>query len=778
MSTTESQAASFLNEHADVHDPKVGSGPGKAEVPFRSALKLTYEQERRLVDRALRRIEQMENELGRNVVRGAGTNGNWCAQSSNLNVDRYTFMGRRSLYELNYNNQVWWRKWCIEGGNSIFKVSNLTATISRRIARQMTAQAVGFFLGTSPWYAISPVSSEHQEFAEIFDKWSQQKTDVSKLKACHAQAIEGAVVRGETVVKTAYKIDDQIYEQFANVLVDEEGQDILDIAGDWITDKDKFVDEMQSEVDPQTGKPIPGSETPTGRRVLRKDRTTEEPPPIGVDPQTGKNVLRYEPKLIQRRMINFEGAKSEVVYWQDFLCPQNAAHVQRGGADIICHLYDKYVIDLIGLYLRRQEAQAPASVEYEETARALKLLRAAAAQGGDAKSAVDQPRPAIGEYDAYMNLNDTEPKVQVAECYLSFDANQDGHVEEIMVVIDRRNRLPIFYDYLPNVTPDGLRPFDVVRLQPIDGRWYGIGVMEMFEKNQRTIDLQLNRWNLSLSQAGRVTFYQPENTYEGEKDPHLPVNWGGMLTLKPGKKIEETLGFVVLPEVKAEALFKLIEFIVQIMMNEAGIASVNDGAAAGMDTAKLATGVRDLQKNNATMSALYYGNLEPTLQDITLKNNVLEFANAKPVETFTYFQGSKQKTAEFFSEDLADLKLNVNILMTTYKNEQVMQSSLTAVNSAQQYYASPIPVQHRLAPLYQAILKALTIPDSDELIQPLDAADGPQQPGQPQAGAPQPGAPGQTQPGQPPDASAAANTPPPVQPVVAGQVYGLGKPRQ
>jgi hypothetical protein len=190
--------------------------------------------------------------------------------------------------------------------------------------------------------------------------------------------------------------------------------------------------------------------------------------------------------------------------------------------------------------------------------------------------------------------------------------------------------------------------------------------------------------------------------------------------------------------------------------------------------------VRDLQKNNATMSALYYGNLEPTLQDITLKNNILEFANAKPVETFTYFQGSKQKTAEFYSEDLADLKLNVNILMTTYKNEQVMQSSLTAVNSAQQYYASPIPVQHRLAPLYQAILKALTIPDSDELIQPLDAADGPQLPGQPQSGAPQPGAPGQPQAGQLPDAgtSPEANTPPPVQPVVAGQVYGLGKPRQ
>lgn len=735
MSTT-SQAAAFLDRVSDISDSTPNDdGEMKAQVPFSSALKLTYDQEQRMVEHALRRIDDMELEQGRVLIHG---NANWFEGSGDMNADRHTFMGRRSLYELNYQNKVGWRKFAFP--NSIYAQSNLTAPFSRRIVRQMTAQAVDYYFGTDPWFAAYPMGGQEEDLAEYLDTFAQFKTERSGLKSCMAKAIEGAFVRGEAVVKTVWETDEQTYEQFAQVLTAEDGSDIFDVNGDWITDKDRFTDEEQSQVDtvpgPNAGKPIPGSMEPTGRRVLRKDMMTEQP----------DNPV-YTPKTITRRRITFRGAKSDVVYWQDILIPEKADHVQRGGADIVAHLSDMPVIRLIDLYQRRGLLVKAPSEQFDETKKALDLLRRAASGGGQSHSAVKQPRADIGETQDLAGGHSNEPKMEMAEVYLTFDANEDGQTEEVMLVIDRKNRIPVFYDYLANVTPDGERPFDVVRIQPVEGRWHGIGAMAMFEKSQRTIDLLLNRWNVSQGASGRVTFWKPSNTLEGDRDPHLALNFGQTFTLKPDKTMEDTLGFVNLPEIKSKDIQEMMEYMAQLIMNEAGVASVNDGAAAGMDTAKLATGVRNLESNNHTMASLYWGSLFPSLVGITRRNIVTEFANTTYPDVLKLFGGDHYKAGVLMAEDLQDLEINVNILMTKYRNQQVLQSSLQAINSAQQYFMSPVPVQEKLTKLYQQVLRALQIDDPDEIIEPLEPQAQPTLPTSPDQGQPQlPAAPVQPHP--------------------------------
>lgn len=738
MSTTSgNQAGEFLSQVSHISDsPKGGHDPDKGQVPFVSALTLTYEQETRMVTHALKRIEQMESEQGRTLVASSkewfATNGGTFSQ------DRYTFMGRRAIWELSYQNKVWWRKWCLKG--QIYEQSNLTAPFCRNIARKMTARAVNYFFGTDPWFAAYPIGGDREELAEELDEYCQFKTDRSQLKPCMAKAIEGAFVRGESVVKTIWETDEQLYQQNANVLTDPDGNDILDVNGDWITDADKFMDEMQGVVDPNTGKKIPGSDHLTGRRVLRRDLTTVEP-----------NPLEYTQKKITRRKINFSGAKSDIVYWQDFLCPMTAPHIQKGGADIIAHLSDMPVIKLIDLYQRRGLLDESPSQQLEATQRAINLLRQMAANSGQPKTAAGNARADVGEVQGLIGWEETEPKVQIAECYMTFDANEDGQTEEIVCVIDRRSRLPVFYDYLPNVTPDGERPFDVVRVQPIEGRWYGLGAMEMFDKSQRTIDLLLNRWNLAQGAAGRTTFWKPSNTLEGDRNPHLVMNMGKTYTLKEGRTMEDTLGFVTLPEVNGEDIQKLMQLIIQVMTSEAGVASADDSAIAGLETGKLATGVRNIQQSGEEMFSLYIGSLEPCLESITRRNLRVEFANMKPTEVFSFFEGDQHKVGVLMQEDVADLDINVNVLLTRYKNQQMLQSAQTAINAGVQFYQNPPEIQGRLAKLYIQELKALGIDDPGSVISPME----------PPPAQPQPGAPGQPAPaaGAPPSPGAASSAP-------------------
>ena len=471
----------------------------------------------------------------------------------------------------------------------------------------------------------------------------------------------------------------------------------------------------------------------------------------------------YQTKTVRRRKTMFRGAKTEPVYWQDFLAPPNAPHIQRGGADIIVHLSDMEVMKLIDLYQRRGLLLESPQASYEETVKAVALLRNALSGGGESQTALKQPRPDIGEVETKMEGQSSEPKMQIAECYLTFDANEDGEAEEICLIVDRKSKMPIFYDYLPNVTPDGERPFNVVRTQSIDGRWYGIGFMEMFSKPQKAIDLFYNRMNLSQSQAGRVTAWKPSNTLEGDRSPNLPINWGGTITLKPDKTLEDTLAFVVLPEVKTDDLMKILQLQTQIMQTEAGTSSANDAAIAGLDTMKLATGIKNLEQTNNTKLDMVIGEVLPSFESVTTKNIKQEFANAQEVDVLKLFHGDWQKAEMLLNEDLANIDFDLTINLTNSKNSQLLASAQGAVNMFAQYKQLQHADKHLGTHLYIQAEKSLGISDADAIFVPSDlplplSAQGPQT--QPPNAPPQ----GQPQPGQP---SAAPQAP---APPAAGQI--------
>lgn len=712
----------FVDETADVEEPDVSDENGPGLVPFVSALKLTLSQERDMLEHAFRRKEELEKELGRNVTRGNWISTEMADEGARDKAKRSHF-GKRDLFELSYHNDVSWRAHLLgDEEDNIFATSNLTAPISRRITRQLIARACNYFFGTDPWLAAYPVGGGDVEIADKADKFAKYKLGQCDAKHVFELAIETAFVRGEAFLKTSYERKENIYQMTAKVLVGADGTPVMASDGDYILDSDKWVEQLISEIDPMTreiSEPLP-----TGKMVLSRDQKTLQPE--GFNPETD-----YVEMTVPRRISIYNGPRVDLKYAKDFLFPITAPTIQQ--ADCIVDLYDMPVSDLVDTYMRQaldveEGKEAPEGRPSVE--RLISVVREMATEGSEAKSAQNQPKDSqASNYQNQGSMGGIGPVAEIAEFHFRFDANGDGIQEEIFLVADVKSRRPLYYDYEANMTPDGLRPYDVVRINEVDGRIYGIGSMQMFETHQEIIDLLLNRWNVSQTQAGRVTAFNPSACFEGDSDPDLKLNRGDTYTLKAGKTLKDLVDSMVLVDVKFEQLKDQLEFFLQMAMNESGVANANDSQMVGLDQAKLATGIRNIEKSGQEMFSIYLSHLEPGFKDCLKKFLKLLFAKMDAAETFEYFEGKIGKELTLTPQEIGDMEMNVNLEMTRYRGEQQLQSNLQAAAQVKEFYMFPPEVQERLAPFYIQILKALQIQDADLIIRPLAPLMPPGQPG-------------------------------------------------
>ena len=672
-------------------------------MPFPTSYLLDRVQESELVDHAMRRLEDLERELGRDLC----GKGDWWSVNAIKSYDpegqrtpQDTWMGKRLLFDKTYKNEMDWRPALLGG---IFTHSNLVVPIARRICRQMVARAVNYFFGTTPWYSVYPVGIMDKDRADKADRYIRWKTDQSKLQRSEEQGVERAMVIGEAVTKTTWKRKEQIYKTRATVLVDEQGKDILGADGDYITEADLWV--QDSSMDEATGQMVTSD-----LMLLKRDGKTIKP-----------EVMIWQEKLITRRVVNYRGPESKVVHFMDFLCPMDAETVQD--ADCIVHLYDRSLMDIADEWMKSIPNDASAEERVRLKRDAIEILRELASASYETDTAqnsdvVDQSST------AGAIRSKADPMVKIAEFHLRYDADGDGILEDVFLVLDRKSKTPIFYDYTANVTPDGTRPYSVTRVNEIPNRWYGMGAIEMMNPNQQIIDLWMNRKNRSVSGSGRVDFWNPYNTIEGRANPNLEMNWGGTYTPAAGKKAEDILQTVYLEDAIGEKLMEMIEFVMQLMMNESGVTNANDGQVAGLDSTKLATGIRNIERNGQELFSLILGHLDPGVSDVLNKNVKLIMVNLDSMEVYRYFEeGEGGEGAGEFREidpgDIANLEMDTRILMTRHRGEQVLESNIRSVQVVKDYYMQPYEVQVQTKDMFIDILKALQIQNANKVIIPL-----------------------------------------------------------
>ena len=701
MTTSTSTQVDRLLAPVQGEEPRQDDGISPI-MPFPTSYVLDRTQEQELVDHAMRRLLDLERELGRDIC-GSGdwwsVNGIKSYNPEGERVPQDTWMGKRLLFDKTYKNEMDWRPALLGG---IFLHSNLIVPIARRICRQMVARAVNYFFGTTPWYSVYPVGIMDKALADKADRYIRWKTDQSKLQRAEEQGVERAMVIGEAVTKTTWKRKESIYKTRASVLVDESGKDILAADGDYITESDLWV--RDSSVD-EFGNPVESD-----LMVLKRDSKTIQP-----------ETLVFQEKLITRRMVQYRGPESKVVHFMDFLCPLEAENIQD--ADCIVHLYDRSLMDIADEWMKSIPDDADAEERLRLKTAAVAVLRDLASASHETDTAqnsdvVDQASTA-GAVRSKL-----DPMVKIAEFHLRYDADGDGILEDVFLVIDRKSQTPIFYDYTANVTPDGTRPYSVTRVNEIPNRWYGMGAIEMMNPSQQIIDLWFNRKNRSVSGSGRVDFWNPYNTMEGRANPNLEMNWGGTYTPGPGKKAEDILQSVYLEDSIGDKLMEMIEFVMQLMMNESGVTNANDGQVAGLDSTKLATGIRNIERNGQELFSLILGHLDPGVSDVLQKTRKIIMVNLDGMEVYRYFEeGEGGEGVGEFREidpgDIANLEIDTKILMTRHRGEQVLESNIRSVQVVKDYYMQPYEVQVQTKDMFIDILKALQIQNANKIIVPI-----------------------------------------------------------
>lgn len=698
-----SQIEAFISALPEAARTPRATGPNEPQAVFQTALQLDRRQEQRLVQHCMARMSSLEIELGKQWVNQPDWYRNLESTDNQEHESVRTFFGSRALWDLIYSMRLEWRQW-IYGG--IWASSNIHLPLTHRYIRQMVARASNYFFGTSPWFGISPAGNDDFERAKIFDRWAKWGFDQAKVSQVLEQAIEFSFVRGECIIKTSFANRSDYFQTFAEVAIGPDGTPYAANDGDYIHANDPWMmDEM-------------------GNWVLVRDGETGLPEGF-TDPEE----LEFDVRLVEKVATEYRGLDVAIPHYQDVLVSKYARSLEE--ADFVVHRYDKTAIELAAQYIEHLRATG----QGDDLPRVIDLLRAQSAGRTDSdRAAQEQPRPDLGEgawtgsgpgvgHDDWHSGNGYEPVVRVAECYLRFDALERGQLSNIVALVDVSNQRLILADYVRNYTPDGKRPFHVVRPQAVDNRWHGISLCEAIWRLNGAIDLQLNRINESNKRSGHFIAWDPSAFYESEGMQHptnLDLNAGQTYTLKPGKILDQAFISRPIVEVKQDRLMGVIELLMQVQQTMTGVASANDADMAGLEQTKLATGIRHLEKANQELFAPFLTHLSVGIESVVRAGIELMMANVSERETIRWMDGDAPATEVIHGQDIRDFKYDLKLELSRYRAEQQSMQNMEAITLLEHYGAQLPEVRMAIRQLVERQLALYEIHGKEAMLDLLD----------------------------------------------------------
>ena len=688
---------------------------GQPRVIIPSPLVLTEEQERNLIERAKTRLGDLKDELGRAEYEMPGSAGGTSVEALGSNMGK--FFARRHLAHLVYQQAMDWRPGILGG---LYAESNVHLPITARLVGQQIARANKGIYGTSPYFAVSGMvasdSPEDKLFAADVHAFATHQIDtVSNVAADLQQANTLAFVQGECVVKSRWNKLTSFYESWDEVAVDDQDQPITAQDGDYIRQTDVFEQQQvpltdaagQPVLDPQTGQP---QVTYSDAMVLKRDGATPRP-----------NPLKFATVVVPKSQALANQVEAKPIYYLDFLCPTSATDVQT--ADCCVHLYNAQLIELCDRFLREQWQGTPPEEQLQRVAELVSQVG-----GGspiEQQALGDREKPENGQTtEGGMTGRDrTEPYVGLAEVWMWCDPIGDGIMRSIMLLMTQSG-VPLYYDFAGNLTPNGHRPFHVLRINPVPNSWHGQGNVERLWPLQATIDLLFNRALFAESRAARVDFWDPSCTVEGAQNPDLDLNWGGTYRLATGKKAADALTSQYLTNIKSNNLKDLLQTVLQVAQSMSAVSNVNDAGMAGMDTQKLATGIRNLENSGDELFHQWMSQIRPVHEAIlrSCLRLVIDQIIRDPEQkesVVRFFDRSSNRLVELTRADLVGLDLDIKLELTSYRAQAQLTQAQLAYNIVINHLQQPPTIQQRSLPLATQILRALEIQGADKILAPF-----------------------------------------------------------
>jgi len=234
------------------------------------------------------------------------------------------------------------------------------------------------------------------------------------------------------------------------------------------------------------------------------------------------------------------------------------------------------------------------------------------------------------------------------------------------------------------------------------------------------LDLTINRINKSQSDSGRVDFVMEEAIKEFEDNPHLMLNAGKRYTIKQGYKANDVIFSHFLQNINHDVLRSILEIIQQHAQSLGGSMSANDADMAGLDTVKLATGIKHMERVNQEMFGPVIDSLIPGFQGALQMFSSITAANMMEPRELLMNRNGEKVTETITPQEVKAFDFKIELELTTYKGEQQLAQITLARELIKEFYDLPYPVQVVSVDIYRRYLKAIQIPNADQAIQPID----------------------------------------------------------
>ncbi len=550
----------------------------------------------------------------------------------------------------------------------VFQIQNDSLNFVAGLAEFAAAQAEQDLFGGSPWFSAMPVGRDDPALADTVQKHLQWTLRDGRLIERYCEAITQAACLGEAFTKTWYEVETDHFEQELNVL---------------------HVD----------GEPV----------LHNQEHVTTDAQAAKVK---GKGKRAWKPVYKDREQVIRHGVETSVLHFNDVAFREDAPELDLRFTNFYNLIELSVTEAMTKFHLSREDAARLAQAAGTQTTSGSQAERPATADSGHAREAGRGDD--FGEEEDERLLN---TRVRLIEGFVRVDPFGDGLARRLYLVFPPQSEDWLVHaDYLGNISPKGELPVKCHVWEKVPNKLYGRGFFSKYAAVQGKVD---DLWN-QVSYRNRmhsnpVGGFHPERIERDDDEADLALQPGDMLRLKGEWRLNEVLEFMQMPDLDNRSM-ELMQTGIQMAQLRSGINAASQGDMAAVPESNTATGIRQIMSRAAVLLKKPVRQLRRSFGRDFAYAVKLFYANYDRDEAFVWGEGDNAQLLKLTSEKMADLDIDVRMLLTQEQNQTKLEGARAAVDLFGRWLQMPEVEKVSARPLFLQAIKALEFDQADEII--------------------------------------------------------------
>lgn len=658
---------------------------------------------------------------------------------------------------------------------SIFDTSNLSVQLPRNVCSFILARMHKDAFGSSPWLAVGPRGKKNPALSEQMTPYSEFKLDQACWQDKARSAMETALTLGWVPVKTTWREDWDISETLESVLFsDAHAEPVVTESGDYLTAEDDTQEVEQPappEIAPQPGAfPMPmanGQGMPPGQPPMAPptagampddesaeppglpDESAESAPPaaprvFAKDPSIpapdGQNGLNFKPHLIQEKERLYAGLDFSPLYWKDVTWPINAASMTL----------DDPGCDMISCTLPMTIEQIRASYDPKGEDEELQAMLESWKHAAPELTEGSKPKTEQGE-STLLPTDPKNPTIKITEVYFRRRVLPTGPESRCFMAVAEGYWKAVCVHYLKQMTPRAQAPLHLIAVNRVPGRAYGRGFYEMFEMASTALDRLLNQVLVRNDHHANPQNFVDAKAAAQLGDVGIKCGPGTTNTIDgKGQAIRDLFYTLELPAME-EMSWKLFELFMQLIQTESGVTNANQGDMTDLPSNSTATGVNSMLESSSVIHMFRLEEVRSGLTPALRFALELLFFKMDADEPYALLEGDDGALEQLAqaeavlaqgpdeqapapaqapnqpgvmtyaqAQELANVPLNVEILLSRSKRQEMREAALTAYPQVSAFLKEAPQDQQYLLPLMKQGLRNMEIRDADQCLPTME----------------------------------------------------------